>query len=178
MTSNADYVATQQYPIPYISQPSGQQSLSSSLHDSTHSLSSSRYQASQVAKTYRQAANLFLTRRFPEALSTIEPVIAPEPADPDAHLNGDGAHHSSSPQGLAPIAFAARGTRIKVWSFWLTFLHQVVDLGPEEGKLAFGTTRWKSLVSKARDGSVWEEVVRDGYGGVEGSVDAEVVVSL
>jgi hypothetical protein len=171
-------MATQQYPIPYISQPSGSQSLSSSLHESTHSLSSSRYQSSQVAKTYRQAANLFLTRRFPEALSTIEPIITPEPSEPDAHVNGDGEHSSSSQQSVAPIAFAARGTRIKVWSFWLTFIHQVVDLGSEEGKLAFGTTRWKSLVAKAREGTVWDEVVRDGYGGVEGSVDAEVVVSL
>lgn len=93
-------------------------------------------------------------------------------------MNGDGEHTSSSQQALAPIAFAARGTRIKVWSFWLTFLHQVVDLGPEEGKLAFGSTRWKSLVSKAREGTIWEEIIRDGYGSVEGSVDAEVVVSL
>jgi len=34
------------------------------------------------------------------------------------------------------------------------------------------------LVSKCRDGSVWDEVVRDGYAGVEGDVDPDVVVNL
>jgi hypothetical protein len=54
----------------------------------------------------------------------------------------------------------------------------VVELGAEEGKHAFGSSSWKALVSKCRDGSVWEDVVRDGYAGVEGDVDAEVVVNL
>ena len=67
---------------------------------------------------------------------------------------------------------------MKVWSFYLTFLNAVVELGPEEGKLAFGSARWKDLVSKARDGSIWEDIVRDGYSGDEGAVDGEVVVNL
>jgi hypothetical protein len=54
----------------------------------------------------------------------------------------------------------------------------VIDLGAEEGKHAFGSTRWKALVAKCRDGSVWEDVVRDGYGGIEGNVDADVVINL
>jgi hypothetical protein len=54
----------------------------------------------------------------------------------------------------------------------------VVELGAEEGKHAFGSARWKQLVSKCRDGSVWDEVVRDGYAGVEGDVDPDVVVNL
>lgn len=158
-------------PGPYTSRP----------HDLSSSLSSldsrpSRHQSSSIAKSYRQAAQLFLTRRLPEALSTIEPVITPpSPSDqPDGH-HADGDDPSAS---LAPIATASRGTRVKVWSFYLTFLNAVVELGPEEGKAAFGAPRWKALVSKARDGGVWEDVVRDGYGGVEGDVDAEVVVNL
>ena len=67
---------------------------------------------------------------------------------------------------------------MKVWSFYLTFLNSVVELGAEEGKHAFGSTRWKQLVSRCRDGSVWDDVVRDGYAGVEGDVDADVVVNL
>jgi len=155
-------------------------------HDLSTSISSldsrlSRHQSSSIAKSYRQAAQLFLTRRLPEALSAVEPVITPpSPPSPDHHPSGayadgpDGAQHTP----LAPIATASRGTRVKVWSFYLTFLNAVVELGPEEGKAAFGAPRWKGLVAKARDGGVWEDVVRDGYGGVEGDVDAEVVVNL
>ncbi|KAF2808789.1 uncharacterized protein BDZ99DRAFT_389121 [Mytilinidion resinicola] len=142
------------------------------LSSSVSSLSSSRQQSSQIAKAYRQAAQLFLTRRLPEALSTIEPVIsAPEHEYVNGEQNGDLPNY-------APVAAASRGTRIKVWSFYLTFLNSVIELGAEEGKHAFGSSRWKALVSKCRDGSVWEEVVRDGYAGNEGDVDAEVVINL
>jgi hypothetical protein len=148
---------------------SGSRYLSSSIS----SLSTSRQQSSQIAKAYRQAAQLFLTRRLPEALSTIEPIITPAPIE-DANGAGDGGELG----GHAPIATASRGTRIKVWSFYLTFLNAVVELGAEEGKHAFGSARWKQLVARCRDGSVWDEVVRDGYAGVEGDVDADVVVNL
>jgi hypothetical protein len=140
----------------------------SGMLSSTGSLAHSRNQTSHIAKTYRQAANLYLTRRLPEALSTIEAIVLPQHAE---HGNGDS-------HALAPVASASRGTRIKVWSFYLTFLNSVVELGPEEGKHAFGSVRWKQLVNKARDGTVWEEIVRDGYGGNEGAVDADVVINL
>jgi hypothetical protein len=112
-----------------------------------------------------------LTRRLPEALSTIEAIIVPQQLE-----NGNG--DSNTHHALAPIATASKGTRIKVWSFYLTFLNSVVELGPEEGKHAFGSVRWKQLVNKARDGTVWEDIVRDGYGGNEGAVDADVVINL
>ncbi|KAF1847642.1 uncharacterized protein K460DRAFT_276654 [Cucurbitaria berberidis CBS 394.84] len=148
---------------------SGSRYLSSSIS----SLSASRQQSSQIAKAYRQAAQLFLTRRLPEALSTIEPIITPP-----QHEESNGNGYSGDLVGYAPVANASRGTRVKVWSFYLTFLNSVVELGAEEGKHAFGSTRWKQLVSKCRDGSVWDDVVRDGYAGVEGDVDADVVVNL
>lgn len=149
---------------------SGSRYLSSSIS----SLSTSRQQSSQIAKAYRQAAQLFLTRRLPEALSTIEPIITPPQHDETNGSNG----YDGDLVGYAPVANASRGTRVKVWSFYLTFLNSVVELGAEEGKHAFGSTRWKQLVSKCRDGSVWDDVVRDGYAGVEGDVDADVVVNL
>jgi hypothetical protein len=148
---------------------SGSRYLSSSIS----SLSASRQQSSQIAKAYRQAAQLFLTRRLPEALSTIEPIITAPPQDLAASHGSTDIHDA-----YAPVATASRGTRVKVWSFYLTFLNSVVELGAEEGKHAFGSARWKQLVSKCRDGSVWDEVVRDGYAGVEGDVDADVVVNL
>ncbi|KAF2715527.1 hypothetical protein K504DRAFT_457680 [Pleomassaria siparia CBS 279.74] len=142
------------------------------LSSSITNMSSSRQQSSQIAKAYRQAAQLFLTRRLPEALSTIEPIITPPDQD---YSNGI---YNSDLSAFAPVASASRGTRVKVWSFYLTFLNSVIELGAEDGKHAFGSTRWKQLVSRCRDGSVWDDVVRDGYAGVEGDVDAEVVINL
>lgn len=143
------------------------------LASSTGSLSSSRHQSSQIAKTYRQAAQLFLTRRLPEALSTIEPIVTPSISTEQSNGQANSDYHA-----LAPVATASRNTRIKVWSFYLTLLNSIVELGLEEGKHAFGSTRWRALAAKAREGTVWEDVVRDGYNGREGDVDAEVVSNL
>lgn len=131
---------------------------------------SARAQASHIAKSYRQAAQLFLTRRLPEALSTIEPIITSP--TPDLNASAD------TVKVLAPIATASKGTRVKVWSFYLTFLNAVIELGPEEGKHAFGSTRWRGMVNMVRDGSIWEEVVQSGYSGNEGAVDHDVVINL
>jgi len=57
-------------------------------------------------------------------------------------------------------------------------LNAVVELDPDEGKQAFGGGDWRTLVTKVRDGEVWEEVVKNGYGGVEGDVDSDVVINL
>jgi hypothetical protein len=110
---------------------------------------------------------LFLTRRLPESLSTILPVITPPPSDDtNAHLEP------------APISKASRTTRIKVWSLYLTILNAIVELDPDEGKQAFGGQDWRGLVTKVREGDVWEDVVKNGYGGVEGDVDSDVVINL
>ena len=144
---------------------SNSQLLSSSI--SSLSSSGSRQATSQISKIYRQSSTLFLTRRLPESLSTILPVITPPAAD-DTNANLE----------PTPISKASRTTRIKVWSLYLTILNAIVELDPDEGKQAFGSTEWRSLVAKVRDGEVWEEVVRDGYGGVEGDVDSDVVINL
>jgi hypothetical protein len=78
------------------------------LSSSISSLSASRQQSSQIAKAYRQAAQLFLTRRLPEALSTIEPIISPAPQEDTNGKTSDGEL-----VGCAPIATASRGTRVK-----------------------------------------------------------------
>lgn len=148
------------------------ETLSSSqlLSSSISSLNSSTRQASsQISKIYRQSSTLFLTRRLPESLSTILPVITP-PAPDDTNPNAE--------LEPAPISRASRTTRIKVWSLYLTILNAVVELDPDEGKQAFGSKEWRGLVSKVRDGDVWEEVVKNGYGGEEGSVDSDVVINL
>ncbi|KAI9877125.1 MAG: hypothetical protein M1830_004720 [Pleopsidium flavum] len=141
------------------------------LSSSITSLTSSRNGAPHLSKTYRQASTLFLTRRLSEALAIIEPVITVDPHSEPA--NGD----SETPE-LALVASASRSTRIKIWNLYLTILNAIIELGPEEGKNAIGSKEWRSLVSKVRDGAVWEDVVRHGYGGVEGDVDADVVINL
>ena len=133
--------------------------------------------ANNISKTYRQASTLFLTRRLPEALTTIIPLVAPPPADGEE----SGSDKTVSPAVViqpAPIASASRTTRVKVWSLYLTILNAIVELEPDEGKDAFGTQDWRALCTKVRDGEVWEEVIQNGYHGAEGDVDADVVINL
>lgn len=146
---------------------SSSQLLSSSI-SSISSATSSRQASSQISKIYRQSSTLFLTRRLPESLSTILPVIQPPLADGTSESSGE----------AAPIVRASRSTRIKVWSLYLTILNAVLELDPDEGKISFGSSEYRALVNKVRDGEVWEEVVQNGYGSIEGDVDAEVVINL
>ncbi|KAK4106501.1 hypothetical protein N658DRAFT_461143 [Parathielavia hyrcaniae] len=123
--------------------------------------------ASHISKTYRQASTLFLTRRLPEALSTVLPLVSlPQSDDPN------------EPPEPAPVVQASRSSRVKVWSLYLTVINAIVELDPNDGKEAFGTTEWRAICHKVRDGEIWDEVIRDGYHGVEGDVDAEVVINL
>lgn len=142
--------------------------MSTSISSLGSSVSSARYNpSSSISKTYHQSSTLFLTRRLPEALSTVIPLITPPPSD-----HPDGAFEP------APVARASRTTRIKVWSLYLTIMNAILELDSDEGKDAFGTQEWRALCSKVRDGEVWDEVIRNGYHGVEGDVDSEVVINL
>ena len=147
------------------------------LSNSLTSLSQSRSTNSLIVRTYKQATQQYLTKRFKEALETLEPIITPQQqqgADGE-EVNGD---EGVSDGAAAPIAQSSRGTRTKVWVFYLSLLHAIVDLGQEQGKLIFGSTVWRQLAAKVRDGSVWEEIVKHGYAGNEGEVDPDVVVNL
>ncbi|CAN8096771.1 unnamed protein product [Discula destructiva] len=144
------------------------QALSSSISSLASSVSA-RTSGSTVSKTYRQSSTLFLTRRLPEALTTILPLLAP-PSAPSEGVNG-----TIEP---APVAKASRNTRIKVWTLYIAILNAIVALEPEEGKEAFGSQEWRSICTKVRDGDIWEEVVTNGYHGTEGDVDPDVVINL
>lgn len=140
--------------------------LSSSIA-SLGSSTSARSTPSNISKTYRQASTLFLTRRLPEALSTVQPLITP--------TRTDGANGTTEP---APVARASRTTRIKVWTLYIAILNAIIALESDEGKEAFGTQEWRSICTKVREGEVWEEVIQNGYHGVEGDVDSDVVINL
>ncbi|KAL9131109.1 MAG: hypothetical protein Q9217_000871 [Psora testacea] len=146
-------------------------STSSILVSSLGSISSSRRSHSEISKAYRRASNFFVTRRFLEALSSIKPLVTITHHDGQATGYSDGAER-------APIAKVDRKWRVKVWSLYLTLLNAIADLGQEEGQAVFGKQVWKALVSKVEDGTIWEEVENIGYSGIEGCVDAEVVVNL
>lgn len=135
------------------------------------STSSVRRAAAQISRTYTQASTLFLTRRLAESLSTLGPLLeASAPA-------GEGASDDDTSEP-APITSATQNSRIKVWSLYLTLLNAIIELGPEDGKAEVGGHTWRSILNKTRDGSIWDEVVQIGYGGVEANVDAEVVSNL
>lgn len=153
--------------------PQDHESLSSSFHfgSSIANLSPSRPGNSQISRTYKQARDLFLTRRLPEAYSTLEPLITIPPASEDDPEDEVGPK-------IAPIARASQSQRVKVWSLYLTLINAIHELGAEDGKSNFGTKQWRQLTSKVSDGSIWDEVVQSGYGGVEGSVDADVIINL
>ena len=144
------------------------------LSTSLSCLSSSRSASSLVTRTYKAATTLYLTKRFAEALETLLPIITPPPAtsssDHESSTNGDSI--------AAPIAQASRSTRTKVWVFYLSLLHAIIELGTEEGKRMFGVARWRELCAKASSGSIWAEITTAGYGGNESEIDAEVVVNL
>ena len=142
------------------------------LSSSQSSLGPSKKASSEISKTYKEALQLFLTRRLSEALSVLQPVITP-PTQTNDNANGD-----DDASSLAPIATATQSQRIKVWSLYVTLMNSIVDLGDDEGRRDFGQKEYKALVAKVRDGEIWEQVIRDGYNGREGSVDAEVVYNL
>lgn len=148
------------------------------LSSSMSSLSRSRSTNSLIVRTYKQATQLYLTKRFKEALETLEPIItAPQSSDVPAHDDAttEGGEYTG---GAAPVAQSSKGTRTKVWVFYLSLLHAIIDLDAEQGKNLFGSAKWRQLAAKAREGSVWDEIVRLGYGGNEGDVDPDVVVNL
>lgn len=150
-----------------------EEALSSSrlLGSSVGSLSSSRRGTSEISKVHKRASYLFLQREFSEAFSTIEPLITV--LRPPEEGTEEEAH--SKP---APVATAIRKDRIKVWSFYISLLNAVAELDPEEGKSTFGNKQWRTLIAKVQEGTIWEDVVNIGYHGIEGNVDADVVISL
>jgi hypothetical protein len=126
---------------------------------------------SLTSKTYKLASTLFLTRRLQESLQTLEPLITQSQSTDVSQTEGE-------PAAPALIANASRSNRVKVWNLYLSLLNAIIELGPEEGKSEFGSKEWRDILAKARDGTIWEEVVNIGYGGHEGDVDADVVSGL
>ncbi|KAM0701598.1 hypothetical protein Q7P35_010506 [Cladosporium inversicolor] len=144
------------------------------LSSSLSSLSRSRSSNNLIVRTYKQATQLYLTRRFRESWDVLETIV-----NPDFEGDGNDVQGTGAEQGIAPVAQSSRGTRTKVWVFYLSLIHAVTEMGPEDGGREFGSANaWRAIAKKAREGTAWEEIVNRGYAGQEGEVDAEVVVNL
>ena len=155
-------------------------SSSAYLSSSLTSLSRSRSSNNLIVRTYKQATQLYLTRRFREAWDVLGAIVrGTEGAEGEEETINNSNDDDEANLSPAPVAQSSRGTRTKVWVFYLSLIHAVVELGAGEGARVFGSTnKWRSIARKAREGTVWGEIVARGYGGQEGEVDAEVVVNL
>ena len=144
------------------------------MDSSLGSLSSPRRSkaASEISRTYKNARDLFLQRRLAEAFNSLKPLVTEESSD---ETSQDGTGHLKK---RAPIANVSRSSRIKVWSLYITLLNAIAELDLEEGKDAVGSKEWKILTKKMQDGTIWDEVVNIGYGGMDGNVDADIVINL
>ncbi|KAI9665122.1 MAG: hypothetical protein M1831_002132 [Alyxoria varia] len=155
----------------------------SPLVSSISSLSSQPTSQPNVSRTYKHANQLFLTRQIYEALQCLETVILEPKSNRTTNHSSESpsttdTDDSTAQSSRAPVATAARAARVRTWTLYLAILNEVMEMGPEAGKELFGAVRYKELVGKTRDGSIWEEVVTNGYAGAEAVVDAEVVANL
>ena len=149
------------------------QSSSQFLSSSHSSLNGLKKASSELSRTYKHASQFYLTRRLGEAYEVLQNVITP-PNEPQNEPQSD--EEASRP--LAPIAAGTASQRIKIWSLYITLLNAVLELDSDQAKQEFGQKEYKSICGRVRDGKIWEQVVHDGYGGREDSVDAEVVYNL
>jgi len=108
-----------------------------------------------VSRVYRAATSLFLTRRLPDALMALQPIIA---------------------DSVSPSARCSRTLRIKVWSLYFAILDATTKMGPEEGKRVWGAQEWRRIVSRVRSGAIWNEAIQT-YG-EEGRLDGDIVNTL
>ncbi|KAF3924814.1 hypothetical protein ABW21_db0202406 [Orbilia brochopaga] len=122
---------------------------------SSHTSKSSSMSNSNVAasRSYKEAANFFLTRQMADALAVLRPALR------------DAASQATQ-----------RATRVKVWSLYFAIFDAAVKMSPEEGKRIWGGQDWRRIVGRVRNGLIWDEV-EDAYKG-EGPIDTDVVISL
>lgn len=139
---------------------------------SVSSLSSAWNQPPNVARLYKQAFQLFITRRTQEAWEVLQPIILPP------HLHDHTDPNTEDHDARAPVATASKNARIKVWNLYISIINAALGVASAEGKREFGAAVWTRLASSVKEGQIWEDVVQYGYGGHEATVDAEVVASL
>ena len=101
----------------------------------------------------------------------LEPTVFPWKST-DVNSNGEENHD------IALIIKASRSLRVKIWTLYLTLLNDIVSLGVNEGRSTVGIRKWRELAASVQDGTIWDQVVKVGYSGVEANVDIEVIANL
>lgn len=127
----------------------------------------------QLSRRYRKARNLFLTQQFTQAFEETTLLLEPHDAFEDIVETG----REDTVVG-APVSFAKRSLRVKVWSLYLTLLSTFMGAGTQKASAWIGAQTWESLDTSLRSGSIWQRVVEVGYAGDELALDHEVIVAL
>ena len=127
-----------------------------------------------LVESFKEAQELFFTRRLVQAMDVIEHVVAPT----TAAQTEDHSLRGNESISLPLVVNAERKERIRVLNLYIMILNAIIELGPEIGKRQFGSARWKALIAKVQNGTVWDEIVKIAYNGSEGSIDPEIVTNL
>lgn len=133
-----------------------------------------------MQRIYREASQLFLTRRLSESWAVMKELITPAG---DFVVGNQRGHHSKVaagglPVSPAPVALASSKLRIRVWSLYLALLSVALDLEYEAGQAQLGQEDWKAMESQVRSGEIWDFIIRVGYQGKQETLDAVVVSNL
>ncbi|KAI5286457.1 hypothetical protein KEM54_006773 [Ascosphaera aggregata] len=144
---------------------------------------SPRGAAKKMQRIYKEALELFVTRRLPASLEAINALVLPPSLQPQHQreecMSSGGIHGSGGlPANAAAVSAAPANLRVKIWNLYITLLSAIVDLGTEDGSEEFGEDQWRAMASSVRNGRIWEYVVRAGYQGKEGLVDGDIVFNL
>ena len=125
----------------------------------------------QISKLLTQAKNSYSTKQFVQAYTALQPLIT------SASYKEDGDSKTNS-TGSAPIAKAKYSLRIKVWCLYLSVLSEIIDSDSSDPQCALASDEYDLLKSKFVNGSIWEQVIQDGYEGEVAKVDGAVVQAL
>ncbi|KZZ96303.1 peroxin-26-like protein [Ascosphaera apis ARSEF 7405] len=144
---------------------------------------SPRGTAKRMQRIYKEALELFVTRRLPASLEAINSLVLPpslqsQQQRQETTANGGIHGNGGLPMNAAAVSAAPVNLRVKIWNLYITLLSAIVDLGTEEGSNEFGEDQWRAMASSVRNGRIWEYVVRAGYQGKEGNVDGDIVFNL
>lgn len=125
----------------------------------------------QISKYYDLAQASFSNRQFQEAYQTLETLISPISSGPYDLIDGRLAKPS-------PIITAKSSLRVKIWVLYFKLLDAIIGLSPDENVEGIAPKERYQLIFQVKNGTIWDRILQDGYGGVHARVEAEVAWHL
>jgi hypothetical protein len=98
---------------------------------------------------YKLASQYFLTKHFPEASQSIQPLLRT----------------------------SDHNWQQKAWGLYLVILDNGLKLSNEEGCRLWGREAWEKEVSNVRDSKLWDQLL-DSVQGVKLLIDPEVIMAM